>query len=188
MHARYPLCPLRPARRPLHARARAGHVSWLPETRDPLGQKRCVLPHPADESRAARVLPGETEEVEPRHIGYSAAMAEASVRVEDRKVDPRVIGPVARRPDDGVDLDLAAVLERNRAPGSTGRARLQLDAVLTLELARARPDQRVPMLQPAVRAATRRSPRGCASSSATRRCPGPRVAEAAASGVSRPRG
>ena len=70
-----------------------------------------IILHPADQGRAARVLPGETEEVETRDVGHPATVSQSPVGVKDRKVDPGVVGPVARRPDDRVDFDLASVLE-----------------------------------------------------------------------------
>ena len=65
----------------------------------------------------------------------------ATVLVEDRQLDPGVVGAVARRPDDGVDLELAAVFEANRAAIGVDEPRLELDAVALLQLARARADQ-----------------------------------------------
>ena len=62
-------------------------------------------------------------------------------------VDPRVVGAVAGRPDDRVDLELAAVVERDRAPGRLHCARSQPDAVAAPELSRARADQRLPAPQ-----------------------------------------
>ena len=150
MHASSPPRARAPARAPAASgAARARLVSRLPENGDPLCDELGVLLHPADQRRAARVLPGEAEKTEARDVGYSAAMTQASAGVEDRKVDPGVVRPVPGRPDDGVDLDLTAVLETDRAPGGSNRARLQFDAVAALELTRTRPDQRVPMLQAA---------------------------------------
>ncbi len=75
--------------------------------------------------RAAGVLPGQAEEVEPGDVGDAAAVAQAPVGVEDRRLDPGVVGPVAGRPDDGVDLELAAVREADRAPVGVDDARLR---------------------------------------------------------------
>ena len=44
-------------------------------------------------------------------------------------VDPGVVGSVARRPDHGVDVELAAVRERRRRARGADDARLELDAV-----------------------------------------------------------
>ena len=110
---------------------------------DPLGDVLGVVLDPADQRRAARVLPGEAEEVEAGDIGDAAAVAQAPVLVEDRQLDPGVVGAIARRPDDGVDLELAAVFEANRVPVGVDDARLDLDPVALLELAWARADQRV---------------------------------------------
>ena len=74
-------------------------------------------------------------------------MSQSPVRVNDGKVDPGEVGAVARRPDDGVHLELAFILEAHGAARRSKRARLQLDAVAPLELARARSDQRVPVPQ-----------------------------------------
>src|SRR5262249_42749617 len=79
--------------------------------RDPVSNEGGVVPDEADQRRAARVLPGEPEEVEAGNVGDAAAMGGATLLVEDRNVDPGVVGPVARRPYDGLDLELAVVFE-----------------------------------------------------------------------------
>jgi hypothetical protein len=111
--------------------------------RDPLGDEFGVVFHPSDQRGATRVLPGEAEEVEARHVGDATTMANATVLVEDRQLDPRVVGPVARRPEDGVHLELAAVLEADGVAVDLEDARFELDAEALLELARARADQRL---------------------------------------------
>ena len=60
--------------------------------RDPFGDEFGVVLHPADQRRAARVLPGEAEEAEPGQIRDAATVAQPTVRVEDRQLDPRVVG------------------------------------------------------------------------------------------------
>ena len=60
----------------------------------------------------------------------------------DRQLDPGVVGPVAGRPDHGVDVQLAAVGEADRAALGADGARPHLDAV-ALDLPRARADQGV---------------------------------------------
>ncbi len=94
------------------------------------------------------MLPRETEEAETRNVRHPATVSQSPVGVKDRKVDPRVVGPVPGRPDDRADLELASVLETDCAPGGSRHTRLQLDAVAASELARARADQRVPVFQP----------------------------------------
>jgi hypothetical protein len=94
-------------------------------------------------------LPGHAEEVEARDVRDAAPMAEAAVGIKHGKIDPRVVRPVARRPDHRVDLELAAVGEADRAPRCIYDPRPQLDSVVALELARAGADQSLPMLQPA---------------------------------------
>ena len=89
------------------------------------------------------MLPGEAEEAEAGDIGDAAAVTQAPLLVEDRQLDPGVVGAVARRPDDGVDLELAAVLEASRSPLGVDDARPDLDPVALFELAWARADQRV---------------------------------------------
>src|SRR6266516_1141851 len=54
---------------------------------------------PTRRRRAVGVLPGQAEEVETRDIGDAATVAGATALIEDRQLDPRVVGPVARRPD-----------------------------------------------------------------------------------------
>jgi len=75
-------------------------------------------------------------------------MAQAPVLIDDRKVDPRIVGAVARGPDDCVDLDLSSVVGTDRAPGDGRSARFQFYAITARYLAGARADQRVPIFQP----------------------------------------
>src|SRR5919109_3192319 len=116
---------------------------------DSAGEELGVILDPADESRPARVLPGEAEEVEAGNVGHASAVTNAPVLIAHRRLDPRVVGAVARRPDHGVDVEVAAVGEADRASARGDDARLQVDAVAPPELARARADQRVAILEPA---------------------------------------
>ena len=87
----------------------------------------------------------------PWHIGHTATMAQAPLRVQTWKVDPRVVGPVTGRPDHRVHLHLGSVLRsvtaraleapRSRAAGPRRRGRRS-------RLFGARADQRVPLLEP----------------------------------------
>src|SRR5439155_6987679 len=104
--------------------------------RDELG----IVLHPADQRGAASVLPGEAQDVEPRDIGDAAAVTQAAVLVEDRQLDPGVVGAVPGRPDHGLDFDVAAVLDANRVAVGVDRAGLQFDPVALLELAWTRTD------------------------------------------------
>src|SRR5919106_1335459 len=82
---------------------------------DLAGDELGVVLDPADQGRPAGVLPGEAEEVEARHLGYTPAVLHAAVRADHRWLDPRVVGAIARRPDHGVDVEFAAVSEADRA-------------------------------------------------------------------------
>ena len=64
------------------------------------------------------MLPGQAEEVQAGLIGDASAMADTTVGVDDRQIEPGIVGLVARRPDDGVGLRLCAIGE---ADGSAGR-------------------------------------------------------------------
>src|SRR5689334_23113662 len=120
----------------------------LRERIDLFGDELGVVLDPAEESRTARVLPGETEEVETRHVAHASTVTDDAVRIRDGKLDPGLIRPESGRPDDGVDRELAAVCEADGAARGGERPRLQLDAV-ALQPARARADQRVAVAQPA---------------------------------------
>src|SRR3954451_6286565 len=72
--------------------------------RDLLGDELSILRHPAQQRRAARVLPCEAKKVEVRNVGSPSLVANDPVGVEDGKIDPRIIGLVTRRPDHSVDL------------------------------------------------------------------------------------
>ena len=90
---------------------------------DPPGDERRVVVDQAEQRRAACVLPGEAEEVEARHVADAAAVAQTTVVLGDRQLDPGVVGPVARGPDHRVDVELAAVGEADRAALGVDRAR-----------------------------------------------------------------
>src|SRR5207244_7597131 len=72
----------------------------------------------------------------------AAAMGQATVVAVDRQADPGVVGPVARRPDHRVDLELAAVGEADGATVGADSTRPDCDAV-ALQITPARPDQGV---------------------------------------------
>ena len=74
----------------------------------------CVVLDPAEQRGASGVLPGQAEEIEPRRLRHAAPMHDATVPVEDRGINPRVVGPEARGPDDATDLELRAVAEAQR--------------------------------------------------------------------------
>ena len=58
-----------------------------------------VVLHPAQEGGAAGVLPGQAEEVETGHGGDAAAVLDAPVLVEDRRLNEGVIEREAGGPD-----------------------------------------------------------------------------------------
>src|SRR5215218_7333963 len=78
----------------------------------------------ADQGRPASVLPREPKEVQAGDVCHAAAVAQAPVGIEDRKLEPRVVRPVAGGPEHGVDLELAPVLEPDRAARGPDGARL----------------------------------------------------------------
>ena len=73
---------------------------------DSLGDELGVVLDPAYEGRPSRVLPRETEEVQAGYVRHAAVMRDSAVRPENPGLDPRVVGAVARRPDDRVDVKL----------------------------------------------------------------------------------
>jgi len=86
--------------------------------------------------------PGEAEEVEPRHIGDTAAMARLTGRrVEDRRLDPRPVRAISRGPDHRIHPEVAAIRERDRSSRGAQSPRLQIDAIAAAQLAWTRPDQ-----------------------------------------------
>src|SRR5262249_58600661 len=80
-------------------------------------------------------------------VGDAAGVTQATLLVEDREVDPGVVGAVAGRPDDRLDGELAAIIEPHRVAVGGRRTRSQLDVVALLEHAWARADQRVARAQ-----------------------------------------
>src|SRR6185503_18406009 len=110
---------------------------------DPRGDVPGIILHPADQRRSTRVLPRKAEEEEARDTGDATTVAYAPALLEDGQLDPRMVGAIARRPDDRVDLELSPVREANRSPVGADDASLQVDPVPLPELAWTRADQRV---------------------------------------------
>src|SRR4029077_2599999 len=106
-----------------------------------------VVFHPPDQRGTSRLLPGQAEEKQPRHIRDSAPVKYATVWIEHGKLDPRVVRAVAGGPDQRVDLEFAPILEANRLSRGIHGPRLQLDSMPLPQLARARSDERIPMSQ-----------------------------------------
>ena len=120
--------------------------------RDELG----VVLHPTEKCRAARVLPVQAQEEQPRIVGDTASMTNPAVLAEHRNVDPVVIGSVAGCPDDAIDLEFASIREGHRTARSADDSRLDLDA-MTLRGSRTQADKRFATLCKAVRCASRPS-------------------------------
>src|SRR5947209_4763423 len=87
--------------------------AWV-EGLDLLGDIGGVIPNPADQRGASGVLPGQSEEIQAGGIGHAAAMNDTVVIVEDRRVDPGVIGAEPGGPQYGVRVELAAVAKPDR--------------------------------------------------------------------------
>src|SRR5579884_3999628 len=96
----------------------------LRERIDLFGDELGVVLDPAKEGRAARVLPGETEEIKTRHVGHASPVIDGAVLIRDGKLDPGAIRLISGRPDDGVDVELAAVGEADCAARGGDRPRL----------------------------------------------------------------
>src|SRR3954452_8967069 len=65
----------------------------------------------AEQRRAARVLPLQAERVEARDLGHATAMPDPAVLAGHWKLNPAVVVAETGRPNDGVDLQAAAVRE-----------------------------------------------------------------------------
>src|SRR5436305_1312516 len=85
------------------------------ERLDLIGDVLGVFSDPTDQRRAPRVLPRQAEEVQAGGVGHAAAMNGSALIVEDRCVDPRVIGLKPGGPDNGADVELGSVAEPDRA-------------------------------------------------------------------------
>src|SRR3954469_16758433 len=118
---------------------RGGRSTFGNPLRDELG----VVPNPADERRAARVLPGKAEEIEAGNVGDPPAVDQLAVAICDRKVDPGVVEAVPGRPDGRGDVERRAVLEDHRSPGGAYGAAWHGRSG-ALGCARARADECVP--------------------------------------------
>src|SRR6266852_4092945 len=105
-----------------------------------------VVPDPADQRRAAGVLVLHAEEEQARGAGYAAPVDWRAVGVQDRNMDPRVVGAEARRPDDRFDVELGSVLEADCSLVRVDGAAAQVDAVAPLELPQAGAEQQVAAL------------------------------------------
>src|SRR5215216_4657906 len=116
---------------------------------DLLGDELGVFLDPSNQGGAAGVLPRKPEKVEPGDVRHTAAVTETAVLIEDRKVDPGVVGAVPRGPEDCVNLQLASVLEARGASARVDDASFQCNAVTAPELAGTRADQGVACTQAA---------------------------------------
>src|SRR5262245_44391984 len=78
---------------------------------DVLGQILCVPGHAGESARAPCVEPGQSEEVNAGNRRHATHMDGLAASVENRQVDPTVIGAKADAPDDGCDAG-RAIAER----------------------------------------------------------------------------
>src|SRR5215204_4930592 len=83
---------------------------------DAIGEVGGVVLDEAEQRRAAGVLPRQAEEVQAGHVGDAAPVDHAAAGDHAGDVDPGVVGPEARGPDDRADLKGAAVGVPGRAP------------------------------------------------------------------------
>src|SRR6185436_18943851 len=100
----------------------SGKTIWvvfraLPERADLAGDVLGVVLHPSEQRRAARVLPGQPEEIETGRLRDAAPVHRPPALVEHGDLDPRVVRPEAGGPDDRLDVDARAVVEPNGRPG-----------------------------------------------------------------------
>src|SRR5205085_605636 len=72
-----------------------------------------VAGHPAEPTRAPRVLPRQAEEVQAGTARHAAGVGRVPAPVENRYVDPAVVAAEAGAPDDGGDPGRGEV-ERGR--------------------------------------------------------------------------
>src|SRR5688572_9898878 len=143
-----PAAPRRPAARPRSGAIMAVGGSSGPG-RDLLGEKGRVVSDPADQRRAAGVLPDPAQRVEPRRGGDPAGLPQPAPLVGDvRDVDPRVVGAESGRPHHGVVFDVGAVGEGDAASGHVLNPRPNRDAVPAGELPGAGADDLVAAGEP----------------------------------------
>src|SRR3954453_5348512 len=83
---------------------------------DLVGEVGGVVGDEAEQCRAAGVLPGQAEEVQPGYVGDPAPVHHAAVRCHAGDGDPGLVGPVAGGPDDDRDVEAAAVGESGGVP------------------------------------------------------------------------
>jgi hypothetical protein len=72
-------------------------------TDEVIGQLLGVGTDAVDEGGAASSGERHAEDVEARNVEHSAVVDDAAAPVEERCVDPRVVGTIASRPHDGAD-------------------------------------------------------------------------------------
>src|SRR5215207_7565699 len=114
-----------------------------PEGPDPLCDVLGVILDPAQKRRAARVLPGQPEEVEPGRLSDTALVDDAAGVIEDRGVDPGMVDSEPGGPHDGGDVDLGLIFEPDGRAVGAQRPSVKLDAVLPAQPPRRGSDQRV---------------------------------------------
>ena len=103
-----------------------GRACWRRRL-DPPGDELGVVLDETEQRRAARVLPGRPRKYRPGMSLTPRRWREPAVPVGDVEIDPGVVGPVAGRPDDGVDVELRAVGEAHRPPRAADRPRPERD-------------------------------------------------------------
>ena len=80
---------------------------------DALGGELRVVFDPAQQRRAAGVLPEQAEEVQAGDVGEAALVADPCLLVEDRELHEGVVEPEPGRPHHPVDREPRAVVERH---------------------------------------------------------------------------
>ena len=88
---------------------------------EPIDHLSRVVFDPADEGRPAPPQHRQAQGVETRAVDDTAVVAEVTLRVDDRDVQPPVVGPETGCPDDRADLAASEVERQPRRPRHLGR-------------------------------------------------------------------
>ena len=94
-------------------------MGWAAD--DALGQIRGVVGHPGQPARAPGVLPGQSEEIQPRAAGHAPVMRGVATAVENRNLDPPIVPTETGAPDHRSDPGVAKIQLGGLLPGCPHR-------------------------------------------------------------------
>ena len=125
---------------------------------DAIGEEGSVLVHEPEQGRAAGVLPGQAQEVQPGHLGDPATVDDVAFPHHLGEVEPAVVRAVAGRPHHHPDVLQQAVVGEAGGPAVGIHQPGPEPDPLALQPAPVGPDHNVPAAHPPARPGGDRDP------------------------------